>query len=97
VQCSPKQINRTGRTKNAGHQTRDTSNLRTNSKAKSMLHFIWYLIVGLIAGYVGKSVMHVHMTLFWTIILGIVGSIVAGLIGHLLARPRPGAGFHQAG
>ena len=39
-----------------------------------MLHLIWYILVGLIAGAIAKTVMHVHMTLFWTIILGIIGS-----------------------
>ena len=62
-----------------------------------MLHFIWYLIVGLIAGFVAKSVMHTQMTLLWTILLGIVGSIVAGFIGHLVARSKPGTPFHPAG
>ena len=27
-----------------------------------MLHLIWYIIVGLIAGIIAKSVTHVHMT-----------------------------------
>jgi uncharacterized membrane protein YeaQ/YmgE (transglycosylase-associated protein family) len=31
-----------------------------------MLHLIWYIIVGLIAGVVAKHVMHMHMTLLWT-------------------------------
>src|SRR5216117_954003 len=39
-----------------------------------MIHLIWYIIVGLIAGVIAKSVMHVHMTIFWTIVLGIIGS-----------------------
>ncbi len=62
-----------------------------------MLHFTWYLIVGLIAGFVAKSVMHMHMTLLWTLVLGIVGSIIGGLISHLFVRPKPGAPFHPAG
>ncbi len=32
-----------------------------------MFHLIWYILVGLIAGVIAKSVMHVHMTIFWTI------------------------------
>ncbi len=40
-----------------------------------MIHLIWYIVVGLIAGIIAKSVMHVHMTIFWTIVLGIIGSI----------------------
>jgi len=35
-----------------------------------MLHLIWYILLGLIAGVIAKSVMHVHMTIFWTIVLG---------------------------
>jgi len=62
-----------------------------------MLHLVWYIIVGLIAGFVAKSVMHMHMTLLWTVVLGIVGSIVGGLIVHMFSRPKPGAPFHPAG
>jgi hypothetical protein len=28
-----------------------------------MLHLVWYIIVGLIAGFVAKSLMHTHLTL----------------------------------
>jgi uncharacterized membrane protein YeaQ/YmgE (transglycosylase-associated protein family) len=64
-----------------------------------MLHLIWYIIVGLIAGWAAKSVMHMHMTLLWTIVLGLVGSILGGLITHVhvFSRPKPGAKFHPAG
>ena len=62
-----------------------------------MLHLIWYIIVGLIAGFVAKSVMHMHMTLLWTTILGLVGSILGGLITHVFSRPKPGSQFHPAG
>jgi uncharacterized membrane protein YeaQ/YmgE (transglycosylase-associated protein family) len=62
-----------------------------------MLHLIWYIIVGLIAGFVAKSVMHMHLTLLWTIVLGIIVSLVGGLVTHLFLRPREGAQFHPAG
>ena len=62
-----------------------------------MLHLLWYIIVGLIAGFVAKSVMHMHMTLLWTIVLGIVGSLVGGLVTHVFLRPKEGAQFHPAG
>lgn len=62
-----------------------------------MFHLIWYVIVGLLAGFVAKSVMHLHLTLFWTIVIGLVGSIVAGFVAHLFIRPREGAQFHPAG
>jgi hypothetical protein len=63
---------------------------RQNPKAerggKAMFHILWYLIIGLLAGLISKSVMHVHMTLFWTIVLGIIGSILGG--GVTRATPR---------
>src|SRR5260370_31791545 len=62
-----------------------------------MLHLIWYIIVGLIAGWAAKSVMHMHMSILWTIGLGIVGSVVGGLVTHIFSRPKEGAQFHPAG
>jgi uncharacterized membrane protein YeaQ/YmgE (transglycosylase-associated protein family) len=69
----------------------------TPNQSHTMLHLIWYLIVGLIAGFVAKSVMHTHLTMMWTIILGVVGSVVGGFLAHLFARPKPGAPIHPAG
>ena len=34
-----------------------------------MFHILWYLIIGLLAGLISKSVMHVHLPLIWTFIL----------------------------
>jgi uncharacterized membrane protein YeaQ/YmgE (transglycosylase-associated protein family) len=62
-----------------------------------MLHLIWYIIVGLIAGFVAKSVMHLPMTLLWSTVLGLVGSLLGGFITHLFDRPKPEANYHPAG
>ena len=62
-----------------------------------MLHLIWYIIVGLIAGFVAKSVLHLNMTLFWTILVGLVGSILGGFIVHLFDRPKPESNYHPSG
>ena len=62
-----------------------------------MLHLLWYIIVGLIAGFVAKSVMHLHMSIFWTTVLGLVGSILGGFITHLFDRPKPEANYHPSG
>ena len=43
-----------------------------------MFHLLWYVVIGLISGVIAKSVMHEHMTIFWTIVLGIIGSIAGG-------------------
>jgi uncharacterized membrane protein YeaQ/YmgE (transglycosylase-associated protein family) len=61
-----------------------------------MFHLLWYLIIGLLAGVISKHVMHVHLSLTWTIVLGIVGSLLGGAITHLIVRPR-NERFHPAG
>jgi uncharacterized membrane protein YeaQ/YmgE (transglycosylase-associated protein family) len=62
-----------------------------------MLHIIWYIIIGFIAGAIAKLIMHVHMNLIETTLLGIVGSIVGGLIARLFSKPAEGSSFHPAG
>ncbi len=44
-----------------------------------MLHLVWYIIIGLIAGFAAKSAMHLRLPLAWTIVLGLVGSLVGNL------------------
>jgi uncharacterized membrane protein YeaQ/YmgE (transglycosylase-associated protein family) len=61
-----------------------------------MFHLIWYILVGLIAGVIAKSVMHVHMLLIWTIVLGIIGGLLGGAVTHLFAPPTSER-FHPAG
>ena len=62
-----------------------------------MVHLIWYVIIGLIAGFVAKAVMHLHLTLLWTVVLGLVGSLVGGFVTQLFIRPKGGSPFHPAG
>jgi uncharacterized membrane protein YeaQ/YmgE (transglycosylase-associated protein family) len=61
-----------------------------------VFHLIWYLLIGLIAGVIAKSVMQVHLTIFWTIVLGIIGSIMGGAVTHMFSRPR-NERYHPAG
>lgn len=61
-----------------------------------MFHLIWYLLIGLIAGVIAKSAMHVHLTMFWTIVLGILGSFLGGGITHMLTGSS-GRRYHPAG
>jgi uncharacterized membrane protein YeaQ/YmgE (transglycosylase-associated protein family) len=61
-----------------------------------VFHFIWYLVVGFFAGLIAKMVMHFHLGLFATIVLGIAGSLIGGFIGGLIWKPRD-ARFHPAG
>ena len=52
-----------------------------------MFHLIWYLLIGLISGVIAKDVMHVHIAIFWTVVLGVIGSIIGGGVAHMFSRP----------
>ena len=63
-----------------------------------MLHIIWYIIIGFIAGFIAEHVMNFRTGgLIATTILGIIGSIVGGLVARLFSKPADGAPFHPAG
>jgi uncharacterized membrane protein YeaQ/YmgE (transglycosylase-associated protein family) len=62
------------------------------------MNTIWYLIIGFISGWIAKWIMRVPDVKWWEIlILGIVGSIVGGLIARLWSKPIDGRPFHPAG
>jgi uncharacterized membrane protein YeaQ/YmgE (transglycosylase-associated protein family) len=61
-----------------------------------MLHLVWYILIGFVAGLIAKSVMHIHLTIFWTTVLGVIGSIIGGAVTHMFAPPRD-TRFHPAG
>ena len=66
-----------------------------------MLSFIWWLIIGLIAGAIARLIMPGRDAMSWvaTMLLGIVGSIVGGLISWAIwgADTARNGGFHPAG
>lgn len=64
-----------------------------------MLHIIWSIIVGAIIGWLAEVVMPgaQHLGFLKCAVLGIVGSIIGGLIGRVFSKPEPGTAFHPAG
>jgi uncharacterized membrane protein YeaQ/YmgE (transglycosylase-associated protein family) len=62
-----------------------------------MLHIIWSIIIGFIVGAIASALMHTHFGFIGTTLLGIVGSVVGGLIARLFSRPAEGEPFHPAG
>jgi uncharacterized membrane protein YeaQ/YmgE (transglycosylase-associated protein family) len=65
-----------------------------------MLSFIWWLIIGLIAGALARLIMPGRDAMSWvaTILLGIVGSIVGGLISWAIwGAETANSGFRPAG
>jgi uncharacterized membrane protein YeaQ/YmgE (transglycosylase-associated protein family) len=63
-----------------------------------MMNFIWWLIVGLIAGALARLIMPGKdpMGIIATIVLGIVGSVIGGLVSMAIWRNSTD-GFHPAG
>ncbi len=64
-----------------------------------MLHIIWSIIIGAIVGGIAEFLVpgQQHLGFWKAALLGIIGSIVGGLIGRLFSKPAPGASFHPAG
>jgi uncharacterized membrane protein YeaQ/YmgE (transglycosylase-associated protein family) len=63
-----------------------------------VMSVIWMIIVGFIVGLLARWLYPGAIPMgFWgTALVGIIGSLVGGVIGGILFR-RPGGGFHPAG
>jgi uncharacterized membrane protein YeaQ/YmgE (transglycosylase-associated protein family) len=61
------------------------------------MHFLWMLIIGLVVGALAKLIMPGHDPggIIVTMLLGIAGSFVAGMVGRAVGWYQPGepAGF----
>ena len=62
-----------------------------------MLHIVWSIIVGFLVGLIASAIMHTHLGFIGTTLLGIIGSVVGGLLARLFTRPAEGSSFHPAG
>lgn len=64
-----------------------------------MLHILWSIIVGFVVGLLARAVVPGadKMGFLATTLLGILGSIVGGLVGRLFSKPAEGSKFHPAG
>jgi uncharacterized membrane protein YeaQ/YmgE (transglycosylase-associated protein family) len=64
-----------------------------------VFHLIWYIIAGFVVGLIARAVMPgvQHMGFIATTAVGIAGSLVGGVIGSVIRKPREGAKFHPAG
>jgi uncharacterized membrane protein YeaQ/YmgE (transglycosylase-associated protein family) len=64
-----------------------------------VLHVLWSLITGLVVGLLARAVLpgSDRMGLIATMLVGIAGAFLGGLIGRVFKRPEPGASFHPAG
>lgn len=64
-----------------------------------MLHIIWSIIVGFVVGLLARAIVPGadSMGFLATTCLGILGSVVGGLLGRVISKPREGSKFHPAG
>jgi uncharacterized membrane protein YeaQ/YmgE (transglycosylase-associated protein family) len=69
----------------------------SSREEKKMLGFIWWIIIGLIAGALARLIMPGRdpMGILGTIVLGIIGSLVGGFVSTLIWRSE--TGFHAGG
>lgn len=63
------------------------------------MQYIVMALIGLVVGIVARFIYPgaVHMSLIASMVLGIAGSYLAGLIGNLLHKRDGGQPFHPAG
>jgi uncharacterized membrane protein YeaQ/YmgE (transglycosylase-associated protein family) len=64
-----------------------------------MWQIIWWIIIGLIAGALARLIMPGKdpMGIIATILLGIAGSVLGGLVGSLIWKPEDGSYFRPGG
>jgi uncharacterized membrane protein YeaQ/YmgE (transglycosylase-associated protein family) len=65
----------------------------------AVIHILWSILIGFIVGLIARALMPgtQHLGFLATVALGIVGSLVGGILGAVISRPRQGAWFHPAG
>lgn len=65
----------------------------------AVIHIVWSILIGFIIGLIARAIMPgaQHLGFFATAILGIVGSLLGGLLGSLISRPKQGSWIHPAG
>ncbi len=63
------------------------------------LHILWAILVGFVIGLLARALMPGadHMGFLLTTALGVGGSLVGGVLGRVLSKPKEGAPFHPAG
>lgn len=65
-----------------------------------MFSFIWWLVIGLVAGLLARFFVPGHQPMGWllTIVLGLIGSVVGGLISSAIFGTDPrDPGFQTSG
>lgn len=65
-----------------------------------MLEFMWWIVIGFVAGLIARMLVpgKQPMTWFMTLLLGLAGSFVGGMIASVLFGEDPtDPGFHPAG
>jgi uncharacterized membrane protein YeaQ/YmgE (transglycosylase-associated protein family) len=64
-----------------------------------LMHIIWSIIVGFVVGLIARALVPGAdaMGFFATAVVGIVGSLIGGVIGNMVSKPPEGSKFHAAG
>jgi uncharacterized membrane protein YeaQ/YmgE (transglycosylase-associated protein family) len=70
-----------------------------SNKEHSMIHLLWSVVVGFFVGLVARALLPGadSMGFIATTVVGVLGSVVGGLIGNVVRKPAEGSNFHPAG
>ncbi|MEA2691223.1 MAG: hypothetical protein QOJ16_610 [Acidobacteriota bacterium] len=65
----------------------------------AVIHILWSILIGFVVGLIARALLPgaQHLSFLATVALGIVGSLVGGILGSVISRPRQGSWFHPAG
>jgi uncharacterized membrane protein YeaQ/YmgE (transglycosylase-associated protein family) len=64
-----------------------------------MFNIIWWIISGFVVGLIARAILPgvQHLGFILTTLLGIVGSLLGGVLGTLISKRGQGRKFHRAG
>jgi uncharacterized membrane protein YeaQ/YmgE (transglycosylase-associated protein family) len=64
-----------------------------------LFHIIWSVVVGFVVGLLARAIVPGadKMGVIMTTLVGIAGSLIGGVIGSILSKPKEGSKFHPAG
>jgi uncharacterized membrane protein YeaQ/YmgE (transglycosylase-associated protein family) len=68
---------------------------RRHSRVDEVLHIVWSAILGFVAGFIARVVMHTHLGILSTTLLGIAGAIVGGWIARNLSMRSEAIARHE--
>jgi uncharacterized membrane protein YeaQ/YmgE (transglycosylase-associated protein family) len=83
----------------ARHAAQNSAGFHRRGEVMGLIHIVWSIIVGFVVGLIARALVPGidAMGFIATTVVGIVGSLIGGVIGNMVSKPPEGAKFHPAG